>query len=217
MEVTKFLKKVQVEDSYHGQIVHKHTIPTRAARFAELDPPLPAKLAKILKGTGIEKLYVHQVDAVKHLRAGADVVIVTSTASGKTLCYNIPVLSSHLEDPRPGPSTSIRRRRSRRISSACCSATWVRAASSSRRERTTATRPPRSRRKLRDEAKILLTNPDMLHSGILPNHAKWANFFSRLQYVVIDEIHTYRGIFGSHMPTSCGGSTASARTTARIP
>jgi DEAD/DEAH box helicase domain-containing protein len=199
VEVTKFLKKVQVEDFYKGQIAHKHTIPTRAARFAELDPPLPEKLAKILKGTGIDKLYVHQVDAVKHLREGHDVVIVTSTASGKTLCYNIPVLSSLLEDPEARAlylyPTKALAQDQLRVLQRYMGPKGIRFEAGTYDGDT----PASSRRKLRDEAKVLLTNPDMLHSGILPNHAKWANFLSRLQYVVIDEIHTYRGIFGSHI------------------
>ena len=199
MEVTKFLKKVQVEDLYRGQIVHKHMIPTRAARFGDLEPPLPEKLAKILKGTGIDRLYVHQVDAVKNLREGEDVVIVTSTASGKTLCYNIPVLSGLLEDPEARAlylyPTKALAQDQLRVLQRYMGPKGIKFEAGTYDGDT----PASSRRKLRDEAKVLLTNPDMLHSGILPNHAKWANFLSRLRYVVIDEIHTYRGIFGSHI------------------
>ncbi|MDD4857847.1 MAG: DEAD/DEAH box helicase, partial [Candidatus Krumholzibacteria bacterium] len=199
MEATKFLKKVQTEDFYRGQISHKHTIPTRAARFGELEPPLPDKLQKILKATGIDKLYVHQVEAVKSLRGGTDVVIVTSTASGKTLCYNIPVLSSLLEDSESRSlylyPTKALAQDQLRVLQRYMGPKGIRFEAGTYDGDT----PASSRRKLREEAKVLLTNPDMLHSGILPNHAKWANFLSRLQYVVVDEIHTYRGIFGSHI------------------
>jgi len=199
VEVTKFLKKVQVEEFYQGQVVHKHPIAARAARYGELAPPLPEKLAKILKDTGIEKLYVHQVEAVNALRGGRDVVIVTSTASGKTLCYNIPVLSSLLEDREARAlylyPTKALAQDQLRVLQRYMGPKGVKFEAGTYDGDT----PASSRRKLREEAKVLLTNPDMLHSGILPNHAKWANFLSRLQYVVIDEIHTYRGIFGSHI------------------
>ncbi len=199
MEVTKFLKRVQTEEFYAGQIAHKHTIPARSARFAELSPPLPAALVRLLKDTGVEKLYVHQAEAVKLLRGGADTVVVTSTASGKTLCYNIPVLSSLLEDPEARalylyPTKALAQDQLRVLQR------YMGPKGIAFRAGTyDGDTPASSRRKLRDEARVLLTNPDMLHSGILPNHAKWANFLSRLRYVVVDEIHSYRGVFGSHV------------------
>ncbi len=199
MEVAKFLKKVEVEDFYRGQIVHRHPIPARRARFGELTPPLPPELAKLLKETGVERLYAHQAEAVRLLRGGNDAVIVTSTASGKTLCYNIPVLASLLEDPDARalylyPTKALAQDQLRVLQRymgpkgiAFQAGTYD------------GDTPASTRRKLRDEARVLLTNPDMLHSGILPNHAKWANFLSRLRYVVVDEIHSYRGVFGSHV------------------
>ena len=199
MEATKFLKRLETEEFYRGQIVHRHPIPSRVARFGEIDPPLPERLAAILAGTGIKRLYTHQVEAITSLRAGADVVVVTSTASGKTLCYNVPVLSSLLEDPEARalylyPTKALAQDQLRVLQRymgpkgiAFQAGTYD------------GDTPASSRRKLRDEARVLLTNPDMLHSGILPNHAKWAPFLSRLRYVVVDEIHTYRGIFGSHV------------------
>ncbi len=99
MDVKRFLGKVTVDDLYDGQIVHSHKIPLRSARFGELGEALPPGLASILAGSGIESLYTHQVEAVESLRGGIDTVIVTSTASGKTLCYNIPVLEALIEDP----------------------------------------------------------------------------------------------------------------------
>ncbi|MCK4549494.1 MAG: DEAD/DEAH box helicase, partial [Candidatus Krumholzibacteria bacterium] len=99
LDVKRFLGKITVDDLYDGQIVHSHKIPLRNARFGELGEPLPAILAALLASSGVEHLYTHQVEAVEALRSGTDTVIVTSTASGKTLCYNIPVLESLIEDP----------------------------------------------------------------------------------------------------------------------
>lgn len=199
MDVTKFLKKVEVDGFYAGQIAHTHTIPPRRARYADLSPPLPSKLAELLGETGVERLYVHQAEAVKLLREGIDAVVVTSTASGKTLCYNVPVLSSLLEDPEARalylyPTKALAQDQLRVLQR------YMGPRGVSFKAGTyDGDTPASSRRKLRDEARVLLTNPDMLHSGILPNHAKWAGFFSRLRYVVVDEIHSYRGVFGSHV------------------
>ncbi len=198
MDVNKFLKRIESADFFKDQIVHKHTIPTRKARFAPIKTPLPGPLEDVLRRTGIEKLYSHQVDAVEALREGRSVVIVTSTASGKTLCYNIPVLESLLENPESRalylfPTKALAQDQLRVLRRYSEEGLQFEAGTYD------GDTPPALRRKLRDSARVVLTNPDMLHSGIMPNHAKWATFFSRLRFVVIDEIHTYRGIFGSHV------------------
>jgi DEAD/DEAH box helicase domain-containing protein len=199
LDVKRFLDKVTVDDLYDGQIVHSHKIPLREACFGELGEPLPGPLASVLEGAGIEHLYTHQVEAVEALRGGADTVIVTSTASGKTLCYNIPVLESLIRDPESRalylyPTKALAQDQLRVLKR-------YRGDDGLSFEAGTydGDTPGPLRRKLRDGANMLLTNPDMLHSGILPNHAKWAPFFSRLRYVVVDEIHSYRGVFGSHV------------------
>ncbi|HUV35977.1 MAG TPA: DEAD/DEAH box helicase [Patescibacteria group bacterium] len=198
MDVTKFLKRIEAADFYRDQVVHKHAIPARKARFAPIKTPLPGPLRDVLGRTGIEKLYSHQVDAIEALRTGRSVVIVTSTASGKTLCYNIPVLESLLEDSESRalylfPTKALAQDQLRVLRRYSEGGLQFEAGTYD------GDTPQALRRKLRDSARIILTNPDMLHSGILPNHAKWAPFFSRLRYVVVDEIHTYRGIFGSHV------------------
>jgi len=199
VDVTKFLKTIEGAGFYKSQIVHRHTIPTRRAKYRELSRPLPKKLASVLGRTGIEKLYTHQVYAIESMREGTDVVIVTSTASGKTLCYNVPVLERLLEEPESRalylyPTKALAQDQLRVLNR------YQGDGGLSFEAGTYDGDTPTSlRRKLRDEAKMLLTNPDMLHSGILPNHAKWGSFFSRLRFVVVDEIHTYRGIFGSHV------------------
>ncbi|MCU0639187.1 MAG: DEAD/DEAH box helicase [Candidatus Krumholzibacteria bacterium] len=204
LDTAKFLKKMQSEDFYRDQLVHRHTITSRQARFGELGRPLPERLTAVLGRSGITRLYIHQVEAVEALREGRNVVVVTSTASGKTLCYNIPVLESLLEDPESRalylfPTKALAQDQLRVINRyAGPGGIELRAGTYD------GDTPAPLRRKLRDEAQILLTNPDMLHSGILPNHAKWAPFLTKLKFVVTDEIHTYRGVFGSHVANVIG-------------
>ena len=199
MDVTKFLKTIEGAGFYKSQIEHQNTIPVRRARYKELGRPLPEKLAAVLKKTGIKKLYTHQAYAIDSLRKGDDVVVVTSTASGKTLCYNVPVLERLLEEPESRalylyPTKALAQDQLRVLNRYQSEGGLTFEAGTYDGDT-----PTSLRRKLRDEAKIVLTNPDMLHSGILPNHAKWGSFFSRLRFVVVDEIHSYRGIFGSHV------------------
>jgi len=199
LDVKRFLGRLTVDDMYDGQIVHSHKIALRNARFGELGEPLPANLGAVLARSGVEHLYTHQVEAVEALRGGTDTVIVTSTASGKTLCYNIPVLESLIDDPESRalylyPTKALAQDQLRVLKRYKEGDGIVFEAGTYDGDT-----PGSLRRKLRDSANVLLTNPDMLHSGILPNHAKWAPFFTRLRYVVVDEIHSYRGVFGSHV------------------
>ncbi|UCG52454.1 MAG: DEAD/DEAH box helicase [Candidatus Latescibacterota bacterium] len=200
MKVEQFLTKLRSSNFYGGQIVHVEHLPERRARYATLEPTPPERIIRILDKDGISKLYTHQTASIEAVRTGKHAVVVTGTASGKTLCYNIPVLESILRDD-----------------SGCALYLYPTKALAQDQLRTlhryqaidldlplrTGTydgdTPPATRRKLKNEANVLLTNPDMLHSGILPNHGSWAHFFSNLKYVVIDEIHTYRGVFGSNV------------------
>jgi DEAD/DEAH box helicase domain-containing protein len=202
MNFARFLQAIRTDPNYRGQVAHVERLPSRAAVPGELERPLAEPLPRILTELGIRRLYSHQARAVDLARAGRDIVIVTSTASGKTLCYNLPVIERLLRDPRERalylyPTKALAQdqqkalRRlvdvdpdlSRRIKSGIYDGDT----------------PQTARRKLREEAQVLLSNPDMLHSGILPYHTRWARFWSQLQTVVIDEVHTYRGIFGSNM------------------
>jgi len=199
LDVKRFLAKAEAADFYDGQIVHTHGIDAREASWGDLEAPLPERLVEALRNTGIERLYAHQAEAVEALRSGVSAVIVTSTASGKTLCYNIPVLESILEDPDSRalylyPTKALAQDQLRVLRR-------YRGEGGIEFESGTydGDTPGQLRRNLREKARVLLTNPDMLHSGILPNHSKWAPFFSRLRYVVVDEIHSYRGVFGSHV------------------
>jgi DEAD/DEAH box helicase domain-containing protein len=206
------------------QVVWVQSLPARPARFAEPAAPLSAPVAAALSRFGVEKLYTHQARALDRARAGEHTVVVTGTASGKTLCYNLPVLETLLGDPGARalylfPTKALAQDQlkglKRFLGEEEDEETSEAGAGTPRRGGRPGGRgegglffragtydgdtPPTLRRRLRDEANVLLTNPDMLHSGILPHHARWAEFFARLQYVVIDEIHVYRGIFGSHV------------------
>jgi DEAD/DEAH box helicase domain-containing protein len=200
--VSDFVEKLREQAGEGGRIVHAERLPAREAQFAELDPPLPAALRQALAEQGIERLYSHQAEAIARLRAGDNVVVVTSTASGKTLCYNLPVLERLLQDEKARafylfPTKALAQdqlRGLRRFGEGAPRIKHMLACGTYDGD-TSAT----TRRRLRSDANIILTNPDMLHQGILPYHSRWAHFVSKLRYVVVDEIHTYRGIFGSHV------------------
>ncbi|NIM20025.1 MAG: DEAD/DEAH box helicase [Candidatus Latescibacteria bacterium] len=200
MDVNRFLSLIRSSGSYDGQIVHAETLSPREADYALLSPPPQERLQRILAAEGIDKLYVHQARAVEKVRSGINVVVVTGTASGKTLCYNLPVLESIVEDPECCalylyPTKALAQDQLRTLNRYRS----VDPALPLRTGTYDGDTPPSTRRKLKNEANVLLTNPDMLHSGILPNHGIWARFFERLRYVVIDEIHAYRGVFGSNI------------------
>lgn len=202
MTITEFLKKLTLDRDYDGQIAHVETVPAREAVYGVLAEPIPGVLAEALAKTGVERLYSHQVDAIEAIRAGENVVIVTSTASGKTLCYDIPVIERLLEEPDAKalflyPTKALAQDQLKgllRLAELDPELTALIRTGTYDGDTTRHTR-----RKLRDEANIILSNPDMLHAGVLPYHPKWNRFFKDLRYVVIDEIHTYRGIFGSNV------------------
>src|SRR5262245_60805364 len=185
-----------------GALVHWHTIPARPARFGELVPQLPEPIASALAGQGITRLYTHQVRAIEALRAGQDTVVVTGTASGKSLCFHVPALERLLGEPEATalylfPTKALAQDQLKslsRLSEGDLALSAVLHAGVYDGD-TAAT----TRRGLRERANVILSNPDMLHAGILPQHAKWARFLRHLRFVVVDEMHAYRGIFGSHV------------------
>ncbi|MCD4690296.1 DEAD/DEAH box helicase [bacterium] len=202
MTITEFLKKLTLDRDYDGQIAHVETNPARAAQYGELAEPMPGVLADALARTGVERLYSHQVDAVGAIRAGENVVVVTGTASGKTLCYDIPVIERLIENPNAKalflyPTKALAQDQLKGLLR--LAALDPELSALVRTGTYDGDTSAHTRRKLRDEANVILSNPDMLHAGILPYHPKWNEFFKDLAYVVIDEIHTYRGIFGSNV------------------
>jgi DEAD/DEAH box helicase domain-containing protein len=162
---------------------------------AEIAP----SIARVLKDRGIEKLYSHQAEAFSETAAGRNAVIVTPTASGKTLCYNLPVLNTLVAEPGARalylfPTKALAEDQLHELH------TMVEEMGSDLCVHTFDGDTPQDARKaIRQRANVVLTNPDMLHTGILPHHTKWARLLENLRYIVIDELHYYRGVFGSHL------------------
>jgi len=196
MDVRAFLERVRAEPGYQGQIVHERFLPPRPARHAALEPPLPDVLAQALRRQGITRLYTHQAAAIGAVRAGQHVVVVTATASGKTLTYTLPVLERLLADPE---ARALYVYPTKALAQDQADALGEFAVPDLRVGTYDGDTPQPVRREVRGKARIILTNPDMLHVGILPQHARWRGVFSRLRYVILDDAHVYRGVFGSHV------------------
>lgn len=187
-------------DPYLGRCVVAHRVePATPARTAPLPPDLDPRLPAALAARGITQLYAHQREAFDRVRAGRHTVVVTPTASGKTLCYNLPVLDALLKDPGARalylfPTKALARDQNAELTALmeACGAGLGAAVYD-------GDTPPAERRVVRDRAQVVLSNPDMLHTAILPHHARWMRLFENLKVVVVDELHTYRGVFGSHL------------------
>lgn len=199
MDTRTFLESLRRARGYRGQIVHLQRLPARPARYGQPEYPLHPALQEALHALGIDRLYSHQAEAIGHVRAGRHIVVTTPTASGKSLCYNLPVLDALLGDPQARalylfPTKALAQDQLRVLEEI---------------GRHLPQRVPLGiydgdtarelRGRLRRKAQIVLTNPDMLHLGILPNHNLWRAFLGGLRFVVVDEAHVYRGIFGSHV------------------
>jgi DEAD/DEAH box helicase domain-containing protein len=174
-------------------------VPARAAVTTPVPEPVAPVLRSALAQRGILELYSHQGESFELIQSGKNVVVVTPTASGKTLCYNLPVLNRILQDPGARaiylfPTKALAEDQLHEFQAA------VDAMEAGIKAFTyDGDTPQDARRAIRERANVVLTNPDMLHSGILPHHTKWAKCFENLRYVVIDELHYYRGVYGSHL------------------
>ncbi|MGH8927549.1 MAG: DEAD/DEAH box helicase, partial [Acidimicrobiia bacterium] len=177
-----------------GELVHLRRQPARMPRFKEL--PIEPVIRTRLEQRGIGALYGHQAEAIGHIRAGRHVVLASGTAAGKSLCFQVPILEATLADPK---TTSLLIYPTKALAQD--------QAGSLRRFNLPEIRPAiydgdtptDERASIRRRSNVILTNPDMLHIGILPFHDRWADFLHRLAYVVVDEIHAMRGIFGTHV------------------
>ena len=175
--------------------------PAEPARFADYPDGIDDRLRAVLAAGGVTRPYVHQAEAMAHVVEGRHVVTVTPTASGKTLCYNAPVLSAILRAPATRalylfPTKALAQDQLAELDTLTGRLDPHAAIGTFTYDGDT---PQDARRAIRGRAHIVLTNPDMLHSGILPHHPRWAKLFENLRYVVIDELHAYRGVFGSHL------------------
>jgi len=187
------------DKEFQEMVTRWERLPARPARYAPFPEWMDGRISAALRRRGINELYSHQAAALESTHAGRHTVVVTPTASGKTLCYNLPVLDAIAKDSSARalyifPTKALAQdqlaeleRESTDIDIHLATSTYD------------GDTPPAVRAAIRSAGHVVITNPDMLHTGILPHHTKWVKLFENLRYVVIDELHTYRGVFGSHV------------------
>ncbi|MDR2743412.1 MAG: DEAD/DEAH box helicase [Treponema sp.] len=230
MDNAAALEKILSDTAFAENIVVERLLPAREGVYAPFPEDLDPAIADALRRRGITRLYSHQKEVWDEIRRGRNVVVVTPTASGKTLCYNLPVLQALLRDEKGRalylfPTKALSQDQQSELNEIVesvggkpsPSGAQGHAAPPSKETRSVSLAPPPSPRlpikavtydgdtpeslrvAARDYGRIVISNPDMLHAGVLPNHPRWIKFFSNLKYVVIDETHAYRGVFGSHV------------------
>ena len=190
-------------DDPDGWVTALRTVPAAEARYAPWPELIDPRLRAALESRGVRQLYTHQAASLEFALSGRNVVVTTPTASGKTLCYNAPVLSTVLADPSTRalylfPTKALAQDQLAELKELTALVNEAAATEISAFTYDGDT-PQDARRAIRTRAHIVLSNPDMVHSGILPHHPKWARLFENLRFVVIDELHAYRGVFGSHL------------------
>ena len=197
-----FIETLKRHRYYAPQVVYHKPFPPQTGDFSRPGKGFPPALARALEKMGVRRLYSHQVAAIENVRGGKNVVIATPTASGKTLTYNLPVVERLLQSPEgkalylfPLKALEQDQRKAFQEFVQPLQAQFPLKAeiydgdtASYRRKKIRESVPP-----------VLITNPDMVHLSLLPFHAQWETFFRNLRFVVIDELHTYKGIFGSHL------------------
>ncbi len=198
----RFVKRLLTQDWKTARVVHHAVLEAQDAQYGNPRSPLPEPLRQALRSVGIDRLYSHQAQALDHIRSGRHVVVATPTASGKSLIYNVAVTETLLESPDAHalylfPIKALSRDQHEALhaffravpTDPPFTAAVYDGDTSSHHRAVIRKNPPH----------VLVTNPDMLHYALLPYHAKWESFFRGLRHVVVDELHTYRGIFGSHV------------------
>jgi DEAD/DEAH box helicase domain-containing protein len=195
----QILDTLSADREFQEMVTRWERLPPRPARYAVFPDWLDGRITAALRRRGISELYSHQAAALDSTHAGRHTVVVTPTASGKTLCYNLPVLDAIAKDPSARalyifPTKALAQDQLAELE---------RVSTDIDIELKTYTydgdTPPAVRAAIRSAGHVVITNPDMLHTGILPHHTKWVKLFENLRYVVLDELHTYRGVFGSHV------------------
>lgn len=199
MNLEQLIDKLQSDSSIKANLTAWQTLPPVPARYADFPASLDARIARALNERGIRQLYTHQSQAVEAALARKNVVVVTPTASGKTMCYNLPVLNEILRDPASRalymfPTKALAQDQVVEVKSLA-----DKLGADIKSYVYDGDTPPGIRQVCRQAGHIVITNPDMLHTGVLPHHTKWVKLFENLKYVVIDELHQYRGVFGSHL------------------
>lgn len=210
MTINELLRQLRADARFMSKVAAWRTVPGQAARYAPLPTGLHPALPAALALRGIDQLYQHQAETVAAALQGRNVAVVTPTASGKTLCYNLPVMHALLTEPTARalylfPTKALAHdqlaelnRLAATVDQGAGDGSFAPAIAGTIAAYDGDT-PSAQRSRIRKHSRLLLTNPDMLHVGILPNHTQWADFLAGLRWVVVDEMHVYRGVFGSHV------------------
>lgn len=197
--LTDVIAQLRADREFTDRVTHWEVVPAREGTYADIPAGVDDRIRAALGSRGINRIYSHQAATWDLVRSGKSVVLVSPTASGKTLAYNLPVLQRLLEDPDARalylfPTKALSQDQQSELNEVVLGGEIpVRVFTYD------GDTPGSIRISARDEGRIIITNPDMLHTGILPNHTKWIKALKNLRYVVIDEMHSYRGVFGSHM------------------
>ncbi|MGA2764996.1 MAG: DEAD/DEAH box helicase [Spirochaetia bacterium] len=197
--LTEVIAQLRADREFADRVTHWEVVPARSGKYAEIPAGVDERIRSALASRGITRIYSHQLATWDLVRSGKSVVLVSPTASGKTLAYNLPVLQALLEDPDARalylfPTKALSQDQQSELNEVVLGGEIpVKVFTYD------GDTPGSIRISARDEGRIIITNPDMLHTGILPNHPKWIKALKNLRYVVIDEMHSYRGVFGSHM------------------
>ncbi|NOY08157.1 MAG: DEAD/DEAH box helicase [Spirochaetes bacterium] len=194
-----FINKLKNNRAFMNNVTHWEVIPERKGDYRDIPEEIDSRIKSALFNKGIKKLYAHQLKSYDAVRQGKNVVIVTPTASGKTLAYNLPVLQSLLKDRDAKAMYLFPTKALSQDQQAELNEIMLKGELPLKIFTYDGDTPSSIRISVREEGRLIITNPDMLHTGILPNHTKWIRVFKSLKFIVIDEIHTYRGVFGSHM------------------
>lgn len=199
MNLRQVLDRLKSSSDFMSNVSTWQTIPAKAAQYSDFPQSADERLRSVLVKQGVSQLYAHQAAAFSRVAAGENIVVVTPTASGKTLCYNLPVLNQILCNPETRalylfPTKALAQDQMKAVHQ------LVSLLGEDIKTYTYDGDTPANARKLiRSAGHIVVTNPDMLHTGILPHHTKWVKLFENLKYIIVDEIHHYRGVFGSHV------------------
>ncbi len=199
MTIAEYISRLQNNPLFMDNVTSWQVVPARPAVYGEFPKTLDGRVIDALRMRGIQRPYIHQSRAIEAALSGRDFVVVTPTASGKTLCYNAPVLDAILKDEA---SRALYLFPTKALSSDQAAELYrmVQDIGADIKAYTyDGDTPASARSAIRQAGHVVVTNPDMLHQGILPNHTKWVKLFENLKYVVIDEIHAYRGVFGSNL------------------
>ena len=199
MTLIEYIEKLKNNPAFMKNVTSWQVVPERKARYGEFPENLDPRVKQTLHERGIDRPYIHQSRAIAAALSGQDFVVVTPTASGKTLCYNVPVLDSILKDES---ARALYLFPTKALSSDQVAELYSmieRIGADVKAYTYDGDTPASARSAIRQAGHVVVTNPDMLHQGILPHHAKWVKLFENLCYVVIDEIHAYRGVFGSNL------------------